>query len=67
MMAHLHPAFNRPSPARRRRFIWLALGGILLGVVRCALDLSQEPKSDLESTREEKDMAIAVSSLVRRL
>ncbi len=64
MMTHLYPVFNRPSPARRRLFIWVALGGILLGVVLCALDLSQEPKSDLESTREEKDMAIAVSSLV---
>jgi hypothetical protein len=64
MMAHLYPGFNRPSPARRRLFIWLALGGFLLGVACCALVLSQEPKSDLESTREEKAMAIAVSSLV---
>jgi hypothetical protein len=63
-MSHLHPAFNRPSPARRRLFIWLVLGGFLLGLACCAQDPSHDPKSELESTREEKAMASAVSSLV---
>jgi hypothetical protein len=62
-MSHLHPTFNRPSPARRRPFLWLVLGGFLLGVVCAALALVGDSKNDHETTRKEKAMATAVSSL----